>query len=251
MTVSSPSNPTEAESTSKPVSERGVLDVLRELRAGTLPPDQLSIETRRACVSYLHREGGTAEEIAPLVGVSERSVYRDLDNIRKENALVVDEGFAAQVAGELVREARASIRRIRRVAGAKQTSASVQIEGEKSCFDVLDRMVARLQSLGYLPSATQRVQAELTHHLAATPNLDDLEAEVRRLSELPSATTRSDPALDQLETVVSGLRRLESTPESKAPCSDQNPAEPRVSCSNASRQTGPSVPSENEEEGQR
>ncbi len=41
-----------------------------------------------------------------------------------------------------------------------------------------------MQRLGYLPTAAQKVEADLTHHLGEVPDLATLQAEVRRLRQI-------------------------------------------------------------------
>jgi len=182
---------------SKKNKEQSVLDLLSELKSGQLAADSLDAETRQSCVEYLATEGATNTEMAQLLGVSDRTIRRDREAIREVNALRIDEGFAEQIAGEFIAEARLSVSRIRRSLRDKEISASARIEGERAVIEILDRMIHRLQSLGFLPMATKHIRADLTHRLE-TDSPEDVLAEIRRLNALSTGSENS--TLDQLHT---------------------------------------------------
>lgn len=180
--------------------ERGVLDVIRGIQHGHLNPRDLSLEERRLCVAHLGAEGLSVPEMAQILRRCERTIARDRRATHEENAIEADPRLAGIFAGRLATEAESSISRIRRVARAKDAPHAVRIDGERACFDILDRLVQRLQSLGFLPSAAQRIQADLTHNVGDLPSLGDLRAELERLERIEhdvidaEATVISPPA---------------------------------------------------------
>jgi len=173
--------------------DRGVLDLLADIKSGRVGANAISPQTRRMCVEYMVGEGVHIAEIAQLLGRTERTIRRDLDEIRKANALEIDDGFADCMAGELLMEARASVSRIRRVTRERDAPHGARIDGERAIVQILDTTIHRLQSLGYLPSATHHVKAELTHSISEPPPLDEIEAELERLKLLESGS-QPDPA---------------------------------------------------------
>lgn len=172
---------------------RGVLDLLADIKSGRVAARTLDPEVRRVCVEYLFGEGVQIAEIAQLLCRTERTVRRDLDEIRRANALDVDPGFADQIAGELLSEARVSIGRIRRVTREKDAPHAARIDGERTIVQILDIVANRLQSIGYLPSATQRIQAELTHAIEPL-SFDAVTMELERLKGLESGARPEGPA---------------------------------------------------------
>ncbi|MEO0482508.1 MAG: hypothetical protein AAF138_02710 [Planctomycetota bacterium] len=171
----------------KDAEERSVLDHIASLKAGLASGKSFDVETRQEIVEYLSAEGLGSTEIGRLVGISARQIRRDLEKIRDRNALQADPKLAERMGGELVTEARRCVGRIRRTTGDKATSPGTRVEGERAVFEILDRLTARLQSLGYLPSATQRVEANLTHHLGEALGFDAIKAEIDRISGVASA----------------------------------------------------------------
>jgi transposase len=169
-----------------------VIDILSDIKRGTLAPKSLDAETRIRCVEYLSAEGASVSEIAQLLGRTERTIRRDLDKVRAEHSLVIDDGFAPGLAGELLHESRAAIGRIRRVTREKDCPHAARIDGERATIEILDRTLARLQSLGFLPTVPRGLRTEVMHHLGDPIAVADLAAEARRLREC-GAGAREEP----------------------------------------------------------
>jgi len=201
--------------------ERGVLEVLNDVKSGAVTPRSLHARDRKRCVEYLLGEGVSVPEIAQLFKRTERTIRRDIDSIRAANALVVDEEFAPRMAGELVNEVRASIARIRRTTRDKDCPHTVRIDGERAVVEAMDRLLARLQLLGYLPTATQRFQGDLTHRLGAPIEFGDILVEAKRLRATIPSTSTPSPELAAIETLAADLTQLDAP----APLSDTTGAE--------------------------
>ncbi|MCA9293203.1 MAG: hypothetical protein KDA20_05260 [Phycisphaerales bacterium] len=163
---------------------RGVLDIIRDLKSGVLDPCNLAPEERQLCVAHLNGEGLSVAEIAKVLKVSDRTVQRDRKAILQSNRLEHNPQLAGEYAGWLIAEAEATVSRLRRTARDRETPAAVKIEAEKACFDIRDRVIQRLQSLGFLPMATQRVHADLIHHTGEAQTLAEIQAEAQRLQEI-------------------------------------------------------------------
>ncbi|UYV13440.1 MAG: hypothetical protein NCW75_03940 [Phycisphaera sp.] len=100
------------------------------------------------------------------------------------------------LAGRLVGEMEAAHARILQVTRDKKTPPGVRVDGAKACFDMLDRMLQRMQSMGFLPSATQKISADLNHTGGDLRALADLEAELRRVREIAGQADDSDTGSD-------------------------------------------------------
>lgn len=178
-------------------STRSVLDVLREIKAGLLDPKILSDDDRRQCVVHLTDERLSVAEIAQVMRVSVRTVWRDRRKIQEEQAIRPDPQFTGMFAGKLVHETealRAHVHRILRDSGA---SREVRVEAARVSHEMLDKLTARLQSMGFLNTAPQRSQAEVTHFDGDAANLDELGREVERLRQLSREITAGQPPAQQ------------------------------------------------------
>lgn len=175
-----PSKPPEAEGYS-------VLSVIRQIKARTMRGKELAPEDRQACVLHLGVEGLSIPEIAEFLGVHERTIKRDRRAMREANTIVHDPAMAGQMAGQLVQEAEVAVARIRRAVRDKDTPVGVKVEAERHCFSICNEMIGRLQSLGFLPTATQNIRADLTHHIGDLSSLSEIRKEAERLEVLEQA----------------------------------------------------------------
>jgi len=66
------------------------ISIIKQLRDDKISAADLTKESEIACVEYLNGEGLKKCEIAELLKISPRTVYRDLAQIRKENAISLD-----------------------------------------------------------------------------------------------------------------------------------------------------------------
>ena len=163
---------------------KNLLDLIAAIKQGSLDPSSLASEQRRDIVQHLGIEGFSAPEIAKILNVTDRTIRRDRDEIRKRCALEHDPEFVNKVAGHYLAEAEAGRSKIRRIARERDVTPGVRIEGERVCFDILDRVLHRLQSLGYLPIATQHISADLHHQLGENMTLDEIGREAKRLARI-------------------------------------------------------------------
>ncbi len=146
-------------------AESSPISIIRSLQEGTLPTEALSAESRRTCIEHLHIEGYSAGEIAEIFKVSVRTVRRDVAQIREDHCVVAEPKFVARIVGQLVQEAESSIARLRRIARDRECPHAAKVEAERSAWTVMRELIEKLQSLGYLPTAAQQIEAELTHRI--------------------------------------------------------------------------------------
>ncbi|MCZ2110857.1 MAG: hypothetical protein LC118_15035 [Dehalococcoidia bacterium] len=206
-TIAAPSPPAPAPITSD--DGPSVRSLLRQIQQESLSPRNLAPRDRQACVSHLTAEGYGAPEIAEILKVSERTVARDRKAVLEANALQQDPALVGQLAGRLMAEAELAIGRIRRVARDKDCPPSVRIDGETRCWQILREFVQSLQSLGYLPTAAQRIEADLTHRAGEIPTPESLEAEFVQIVQIQQACRPDDAILQQqIEAARSEVDRL-------------------------------------------
>jgi len=158
--------------------------LLQQFQSGQITAKAISLDDRRLLVTLLMSDGYSTAEIAQVLKVSDRSVERDKQAIRQGNALPKDPKLLEQMAGRLTSEAELAVQRIRRASREKAIPPAVKVDAEHRCFQIVSELVQRMQGLGYLPIATCRVEADLTHHNAEVPDLESLGAELTRLRAL-------------------------------------------------------------------
>ena len=169
--------------------ESRCLEILQGIKTGTTNPALLSPKQRRRLVILLIGEGHSTAEIAHLLKVSDRTIERDKKKIRKKNAIVKDPKLVEQMAGRLLFEAETAIQKIRKYERDKQTSPATRIDAEHKCFQIVNDLAERFQSMGYLPTAAKKLEADLKHHTEDTLSLK----EIKSLNK-----TNQDAGVDQL-----------------------------------------------------
>ena len=160
------------------------LDILQKIKAGSLDPKSIGPAERRLLIIFLMSEGQSAAEMALLLKSSDRTIERDKQAIRQENTVAKDPKLIEQVVGRLISEAELSLQKIRKFEREKDASPSVKIDGEHRCFQIYNCLVERLQSIGYLPTASQKLEAELTHHALQELSLEQMDLEIKRLKQI-------------------------------------------------------------------
>ncbi len=194
------STPATEESLAAPDSIRAI-DVLQKLKSGELSGKLLGPETRQAVVSTLTADGASVAEIAAVLKVSDRTIERDRAAIAKRLALHKDPNLTGEVLGRLLSEAELAIQRIRATLRDKGIDPAVRIEGHTRWFQIMDRLVERLQSAGRVDRAPQQLQADLSHHVSI-PTAEALSGELARLK----AISPDSPALRQMDSVLARAR---------------------------------------------
>jgi transposase len=168
--------------------------LLKQIQSGRMDPSSVSKSSRRQLVVHLINDGYSTPDIAEILKVSDRTIERDRKAIRESNALSRDPRLVEQMTGRLVGEAELCVQRIRKAARDKEASPMVRIEAEHKCFQIVSGVVEGLQRLGYLPTATQKLEAELTHHAGSIPEYDAIDADILRLKEISKRSPGSDAA---------------------------------------------------------
>ncbi len=164
--------------------EPQTLSLLQGIRNGSIDPKSLRPDERRPLVSLLMAEGQSTAEIAHLLKRSDKTIELDKRALRGGNSITKDPELVKQMAGRLVTEADLCIQRIRKFAIGKDTPASVKVDAEHRCFQIFEKTIESLQSLGYLPTAPQKIEADLTHRPAHSLTLEELILETERVIQI-------------------------------------------------------------------
>lgn len=132
-------------------------------------------------------DGYSTADMAQILKVSDRSIERDKKAIREASAIAADPQLVEQMVGRLVLEADLSVQRIRKAVRERDTPHAVKVDAEYRCFQIVNDLAMSLQRLGYLPTATARLQADITHSISQIPELShiELESNQRLIQDFP------------------------------------------------------------------
>jgi hypothetical protein len=187
------------------------VSLIQGLQSGTIDAKCISAADRRQLVAVLMADGYSTADIAQIMKVSDRSIDRDKQAIRHAHALARDPKLIPQMVGRLVSEAELSVQRMRKATRDKGVPAAVKVEAEHRCFQVMSDLIQRMQGLGYLPTAAQKVEADLVHHVGEVPNYGELLAEAQRLKQIHQhALPVSEEGQSGSTEIVERLAKLES-----------------------------------------
>jgi hypothetical protein len=202
-------------------------ELLAQVRAGTVSGKLLAPSDRQAVVGLLCADGLSAPEIAQILQVADRTVERDRRAIRESLAVARDPKLVEQMVGRLMAEAELCVQRIRRTARDREVDPAVKVDAEHRCFEIIRDLVGSLQRLGYLPSATQKVEADLTHHvgdLGNLPTLNDLQSEIDRLKLVaggqPNQLLEAEEVIARA-AVATSVREVVATVEATSRAAEQ------------------------------
>jgi len=188
-------------------SESQSLTLLQGIKDGSVNPSSLCPADRRLLVSFLVAGGQSTAEIALLLKTSDRTIERDRKAIRDENAMDKDQKLAEKIAGMLYVEAERCIPRIRKIQRDSNASPAVKIDAEHRCFQIVCQLSEKLQSLGFLPTAAQKFEADVRHSAASSLSLEEIQHEAGRLRQiketLPADVIKqADSPIEANETVT-------------------------------------------------
>lgn len=168
------------------------LALLQDIRNGSIDPRSLRPVVRRTLVSFLMAEGQSTAEIGHLLKASDRIIQLDKKALWGENTITRDPALVGKMIGRLVTEANLCMERIRKSARGKDTPASVKVDAEHRCFQIFEKTIERLQSLGILPTATQKIEADLTHRAASSLTLEELHLQTGRLIQVEKSLSAEE-----------------------------------------------------------
>ena len=143
--------------TNEKQGDKPILTIINDLRKGIISANTLDRLTRQNCVEVLTGEGYSSTQIAQILKKTDRTIRRDLEDIRRKKALSPDLEYAKRFIGEIVMAARNHHNHLMRLARAPDATIAEKIQGEVAAWKVLKDLIEKMQTLGYLPLKPQEV----------------------------------------------------------------------------------------------
>ncbi len=181
------------------------ISLIKQLRDGKIFAADLTKESRIACVEYLNGEGLKKCEIAELLKISTRTIYRDLAQIRKENAISLDPEFVAQHVGELKKRCSSAISNLLRIQNEKKCSYKVKVDAIYKTWLIYKKYTQTLQSLYYLPNSATEIRASVDHNLVEPPSSDEITHDLSILKASVKEDGIMDEKITQMFSDLEGL----------------------------------------------
>lgn len=186
---------------SKGKDDTNLLSVLEQVKTGSMNPKRIPKEMQTGLVGLLIDQGLHIPEIAMILKCSDRTVQRHKAELLAQLALDPNPDLARQLSGRLIQVAEQVMANLRRIGRDKATPAASRIDAEANIFQVMAKLVEKLQSLGYLP---------LNQGLALDASLRDGPIDVSHIiAEVTTLRTVSSKCLAPEDPARKDLEKLD------------------------------------------
>ncbi len=143
--------------------------LVQQIKEGGYSAKLLTKEQRQQCVLFLRTIGSSYASLAQFLAVSEKTIQRDVGEIRARNqADPPSEELTRRLIGEYFTWMDVHHINLVRIGQDKSASMEVRVVAETNAARLKDAMMARLQSLGYLPQQSRSINEE--QHKSRQPN---------------------------------------------------------------------------------
>ena len=186
--------------------EQPILTLIQKLKDGQISPELIDKDQRQLCIEVFVGEGYTISSIAQILSKCEKTIRRDLEEIRERNALTPDIGLAKRIIGEMVTNGHVHRNHLMRLARSKDASTAEKSQAEYYAHRVDMELVDRLQTLGYLPLKPKTIVGDFTYNMQVNDekSIYDLKAQ---LAEIEKLALEHGALAPELEIEVKKLKR--------------------------------------------
>lgn len=187
--------------------ETPVIKILTQIRNEEISPKDLPKEIRLECVEYLWlTDTQPVAIIANALNVSEKTIRRDQDDIRKRRAKQPSTDYSMEVFGELLEKARSAHENMMRLARSSEGSIQEKAQAGFYAWKMIQQQIEIAQSLGVAPSQALKIEASVRQEEGTTPA--QLKEELARLEGILNAKGIIDPKIAELVENVKGQTAL-------------------------------------------
>lgn len=172
------------------------IEILAQIKNGTLDPKSLSSEKRQEVVEYLWLSESQKEAvIAHILKKSVKTIQRDKDIIRERNAKRLTPEGKTKIIGELIGKLTTTHENLIRLSSAKDGSIQENAQAGIYATNAILELGKMLQGLGYLDSAGHQININVREE---EPTPSKLKEELARLEKIASGKNINDPEVVQL-----------------------------------------------------
>jgi hypothetical protein len=165
-----------------------ILTILQRIKEGMVDPRTIDKETRQACVEALLGEGASQTQIAVHLKHCDKTIQRDVQEIRKKNAVNVTPEFVTETIGDMISSAQQHHARLIQLAKNSSASTMERAQAELYAWTVKKDCVTKLQTLGCLPQKAQEVIGDVFHHKAEEDEEESFEALDEMIKDITQMT---------------------------------------------------------------
>ena len=186
--------------------EQPILTLIQNIKDGIVVPETLTKDLRQSCVEVLLGEGYTVAAMAHVFKRSDKTIKRDLEEIRERNAIAPDVHLAKKIIGEMLMYGRIHRDQLMKLARSREASVAEKSHAEYLAFKVFSELAAKLQSLGYLPIKPQAIVGEVFHHVDGQVNsLDDLSRQIIEIEKMAEGEENVKEDLNKMKIILDNM----------------------------------------------
>jgi hypothetical protein len=180
------------------IEETPVLQIIAQIRDGTLDPKNIPQEIRQDCVEHLcYVEGQPTAVIAQLLKVSDKTIRRDKDDIREKNAKKLSPEDRLKLLNEFMQKWTASQENLQRLSRSQTGSIQEKSQAGYFAMKAIREQIEILQSLGIFYGKPE--QSEVTIRAQEEEaNPAKLKEELARLEKITNDKNINDPEITKL-----------------------------------------------------
>ncbi len=197
------------ESSKSDNSNKPAVQLLKEIDSCQTDPSLFDKPDRQKCVELLILEGYSYAHMAQVLKCSEKTISRDMKEIRERNAISPNVQFAKEFIGDVFRKAMSQHDHLVRLSRMKETPVAERIQATFMAWRILKELTERCQSLGYLPLQPQKVIGDIFHHVeeSSEASFEDIR---KTINEIETITKETGGETPQFASEITQLKaRLE------------------------------------------
>lgn len=176
-------------------SNKSAVQLLQEVNSGQTDPSLFDKPDRQKCIELLIAEGYSYAHMAQVLKCSEKTVSRDIKEIRERNALLPSVQFAKELIGDAFKKAMSHHDYLIRISRMKETPIADKIQSVAMAWKILKEFIEKYQSLGYLPLRPQEVVGDIFHHAeeSTEASFDDIRKTINEIEIVTKETGGETP----------------------------------------------------------
>ncbi|VVB63384.1 Uncharacterised protein [uncultured archaeon] len=170
----------------EPAREQPILTLIQQIKDGLVASDTVDKDLRQQCVEVLLGEGCSLATMAQIFKKCEKTIRRDIEEIRDRNAISPNIDLAKKLIGELLMYARIHRDYLMRLSRTRDVSVYERAQSEYYAHRVEMELVEKLQTLGYLPLKPKTIVGDFTHNMNVNDekSIDDLKTQLVEIEKL-------------------------------------------------------------------
>ncbi len=190
-------------------------ELLEKIKNKIIDPVLLPKSTRQACVEVLMVEGHHPSPIATLLKKSDRTIRRDMLEIRQRNAVIASPAFTQMLVGDLINNARNHYEHLKKIARSEDAYPDEQTRAETMAWKVNVQLIDKLYKLGCIMAG--HFEAPIKKYNVDDEMTDEQKATMIKIRQLRPMETHK-----VLDAIIKEIQRQAAEEETKREEAAQN-----------------------------